>query len=78
VQHVIDRPVDVDVVGDVVLDELEVAVREVRDVGVSPGQQVVDADDRIAAVEQRFREVRSDEPGSAGDDDSLWHEVNGC
>ena len=32
VQHVVDRPVDVDVVGDVVLDEREVAVDEVRDV----------------------------------------------
>ena len=55
------------------LDELECAVREVRDVGDVTGQQVVDADDRIAAIEQRFGEMRSDEPGSAGDDDTLWH-----
>ena len=37
------------------------------------GQQVVDADDGVAAVEQRLREVRSDEAGGAGDDDSAWH-----
>ena len=44
VQHVVHGTVDVDVVGDVVLDEREVAVREVRDVVGVAGQQVVDAD----------------------------------
>ena len=71
-QHVVHRPVDVDVVGDVVADELEIAIAQVRDVGEVAGQQVVDADDRVAAIEQRFREVRSDEAGGAGDDDA-WH-----
>jgi hypothetical protein len=71
VQHEVDRPVDVDVVRDVVLDEREIAVREVRDVGGVAGQQVVDADHRVVAVEQRFGEVRSDEAGRAGDDDAL-------
>ena len=45
VQHVVDRAVDIDVVRDVVADELEVAVAQVRDVGQVAGQQVVDADD---------------------------------
>ena len=36
-------------------------------------QQVVDADDRVAAIEQRFCEMRADEAGGAGDDDSSWH-----
>ena len=40
---------------------------------VSPGQQVVDADDRVAAIEQRFGEMRADEAGGAGDDDALFH-----
>ena len=75
VQHEVDRAVDVDVVGDVVLDELEVAVAQVRDVGEVAGQQVVDADDRVAAVEQRFRQVRADEAGGAGDDDAFRHGV---
>ena len=34
------------------------------------GQQVVDADDGVAAVEQRLGEVRADEAGGAGNDDS--------
>ncbi len=51
VQHVMHRAVDVDVVGDVVLDELKVAVVQVRDVRDIARQQVVDADDRVAAVE---------------------------
>ena len=72
VQHEIDRPVDVDVVRDVVLDEREVAVRQVRDVGGVARQQVVDADDRVAAVEERFGQVRPDEAGRAGDDDALF------
>ena len=37
------------------------------------GEQVVDADDRVAAVEQRLGEVGADEPGGPGDDDaSVW------
>ena len=73
VQDEVDRAVDVDVVGDVVLDEREVAVHQVRDVRGVAGEQVVDADDRVVAIEQRFREVRADEPGRAGDDDALFH-----
>ena len=53
-------------------DELEIAIAQVRDVGEVAGQQVVDADHREAAIEQRFRKVRSDETGGAGDD-YAWH-----
>jgi len=73
VQHVIHRAVDVDEVGDVVADELEVAIAQVRDVGEVAGQQVVDADHCEAAIEQRFRQVRSDETGGAGND-YPWHD----
>jgi hypothetical protein len=70
VEDNVDRTLDVDVVRDVVLDEGEVAVREVRDVRGAAGQEVVDADDRPPAVEQRLGEVRSDDSGGAGDDGS--------
>ena len=42
------------------------------------GEQVVDADDLVAAVEQGFAEVRADEAGAAGDDDarSAWWAVS--
>ena len=55
VQHEVDRAVDVDVVGDVVLDEREVAVGQVRDVGGVAGQEVVDADDRRSRGRAAFR-----------------------
>ena len=45
--------------------------REVRDVGGVAGQQVVDADDRVAAVEQRLGQMRADEAGGSGDDDCV-------
>ena len=69
VQHEIDRPLDIDVVGDVVLDEREVTVDEVRDVFGGAGQQVVDADDAIVAIEERFGQMGPDEAGGAGDND---------
>ena len=53
-------------------DELKIAIAQVRDVGQVARQQVVDADHREAAIEQRFRQVRSDETGGAGDD-YAWH-----
>ena len=34
------------------------------------GEQVVDADHRVAAVEQRLAEMGADEAGGAGDDDA--------
>src|SRR5204863_3175529 len=70
-QDVVDGTVDVDVVGDVVLDEREVPVRQVRYVGRIAGQQVVDSNDRVVAIEECLCEVRSDEPGGAGDDHPL-------
>ena len=70
VQDEVHRAVDVDVGRDVVADQLEVAVAQVRDVGQIARQQVVDADDRGAAIEQGLGEMGSDEAGGAGDDDS--------
>ncbi len=72
VQHDVDRAVHVDVVGDVVFDEHEVAPREVRDVGEIARQQVVDADDRAVAVEQFFGQVGADEAGGSRDDDAAF------
>ena len=45
---------------------------QMRDVADVAGQQVVDADHRVAAIEQRLREVRADEPGGAGDDNAFF------
>ena len=43
---------------------------QVRDVADVARQQVVDADDRVAAIEQGLGEMRADEPGGTGDDDA--------
>ena len=53
-------------------DELEVAIAQVGDVGHRPGEEVVDADDGMTAVEERFAEMGADESGGAGDD-GPWH-----
>ena len=52
--------------------------RQVRDVADVAGQQVVDADDRVAAIEQRLGQVRADEAGGAGDDDSFLAHQYAC
>ena len=59
------------VLADVVLDEREPAVAEqLLDVGHGTGDEVVDGDDTITAIEQRPAEVRAEEAGAAGDDDA--------
>ena len=67
-QHVVDRPVDLDRLGDVVLDERKCGLLEqVGDVPPVAGQQVVDADDLVAVGEEPLAQVRADEPRPAGD-----------
>ena len=56
---------------DVVLDEREAGiVGEVRDVVAVAGDEVVDRDDVPVARAEEVAEVRTQEPGAAGDDRS--------
>ena len=48
---------------------------EMRDVRRVAREQIVDADDRIAAIEQCFGQVRADESCRPGDDNALFHGV---
>ena len=73
VQDEIHRAVDVDIVGDIVFDQCEIAVTQVRDVRDVPGQKVVDPDHCVAAIEQGFGQMRADEPGCSSDHDTLFH-----
>jgi hypothetical protein len=58
-------------VADVVADEFEAfVVEEVLDVALSAGEEVVEADDFVAFVEEAFAEVGTEEAGSAGDEDA--------
>ena len=62
-------------VEDALGDELEARmVEHVRDVARrSAGpNEVVDARDRVVALEQRVAQVRADESRPAGDDDTSW------
>jgi hypothetical protein len=56
---------------DVVVDKAKPAgVAQVRDVGEPAGQEIVDADDVVAARHEARAQVGADEPGPAGDQDA--------
>jgi hypothetical protein len=70
-KHPVHWAVHLDRLGDVVLDEVEVAVsREVCDVPKRTGDQVVDPHNRVTLREQTVAEMRTYEPGRAGKDKS--------
>ena len=64
----VDAPVDLEMLGHVVIEEDEVAVADVLDVLERAGVEVVDADDPHSLGEERFAEMGAEEPGSAGHD----------
>ena len=66
----VDRLVDLQVLGQVVVQEDEVVVPDVLDVPQRAGDEVVDADHPQAAAEQVLAEVGAEEAGAPGDDRS--------
>ena len=67
-KDVVDLPRDEDVVGDVVLNKLEIGVAgEVLDVAHVSGNQVVDSDDLVAFGEEPIGKMRPEEPSTSGD-----------
>ena len=66
-EHVVDRPCNLDVLRHVVTVERERVVAYVRDVRQRPGVEVVQADHPVACLKQVLAEVRTEKPGSAGD-----------
>ncbi len=57
-QHVVDRAVDLDRLGDIVLEESKRrVVDQVRDVAAIAGQEVVHADDFIAVTQESLAKV---------------------
>src|SRR5438046_2664245 len=70
-QDVLDRPIDLDRLGDVVLDKSKRGVADiVCDVAAIAGQEVVHANDFIAVIQESVAEVRPNESRSSGDDGS--------
>jgi hypothetical protein len=58
-------------VADVVADEFEAfVIEEVLDVALAAGEEVVEADDFVAFVEEAFAEVGAEESGAAGNEDT--------
>ena len=71
VHHDIHRTGHPHVLADVVFDEREPALAEqLLDVGDGARHEVVDGDDLVATRQQGAAEVRTEEPGAAGDDDA--------
>ena len=54
---------------------LKSGCRQVRDVVHAAGDEIVDADDLVAARQQQVRQVRAEKAGGAGDDGSG---LDGC
>jgi hypothetical protein len=64
----VDRLVELEMLGQVVVEEEELLPAKVLDVLQRPGFEVVNADDPLAPRKQLVAEVRAYETGTAGDD----------
>ena len=63
---------------DVMAEELETAVAEqVFHVLATACEEVVEADDLVAALEKAFAEMRTEKSGAAGDEDAMHVKVPG-
>src|SRR5207302_8440158 len=70
-QHQVDAPGDLERAGDVARGEAKPGRgRQMRDVGLDPGQETVDRRDLVAFAQEPLAEVRADESGPAGDHDA--------
>ena len=67
VEDEVDRPVDRDLLRDVVVQEEEVVAADVLEVLERRRLEVVDADNAVPLREQVIAEMRAEEPGPAGD-----------
>ena len=67
-ENVVERPRQIDVARDVVVDELEIGPgTQMRDVVEIARQQVVHGDDAMAFGEEPVAEVGAEKAGAAGD-----------
>ena len=68
VQDVVDGPVDLQRLRDVVPDEAGIAVAtRAAEVRLLAGDEVIDGDDLVALGEEALAQMRADEAGAAGD-----------
>src|SRR5450755_1694784 len=70
---------DIERKGDVVPHQLEAGMPdEMRDVVLVAGEEVVDAENVVAIRQQAFAEMRTQEAGPAGDQDSIHLQMLLC
>jgi hypothetical protein len=70
-ENIVDGSVDLDRLGNVVIDEAEAGISlEVRDIARAARQKVVDAEDLMPLLEESLAEVRADKAGASCDDRS--------
>jgi hypothetical protein len=63
---------EVERMGHVVADQFEVGlIEQVVDVGLLAGEEVVEADDVVALLDESIAQVRAEEPGAAGDENTF-------
>jgi hypothetical protein len=75
VQYEVDRPGDVDEVGEIATHQPEAGMAlQVSDIGGSAGEEVVQTADVRPGVEQLLADVRTQEPRTTGDDGALIRE----
>ena len=68
-EDVIEGPGEIDVGGDVVVDELEVgAGAQMGDVVEVAGEEIIHGNDAVSFGQETIAEVRSKETGAAGDE----------
>jgi hypothetical protein len=68
VEDDVDRLLELEMLGQVVVSEHQLRRADVLDVLQAAGVEIVDADDPVALPEQVVAEMGSDEPRPAGDD----------
>ena len=59
-KDIVYRPVDVDVIGHIMLHKFKVLAVQMRDIGHRAGEQTIHADDLVAAAKEIFAEMRPD------------------
>src|SRR6185437_14862530 len=70
---------DIEREADIVAHRLEIRVRQqMRDVGLAPGEVIVDAEYVVAPGQQALAEMRAEEAGAAGDEDAFFAGAHGA
>jgi len=69
VPDVVNRPIQKNELGDVLLDKFEVRIAaQMRDIVDGAGHKIIDTDNLVSARKEQVGQMRTEEAGSAGND----------